>query len=252
WCQQLSLMRYGDILGPLIQTACRFRLIKQAAGFRARPFGSVAKDLMNIIEITLELRTSFTHRLEIIPVVHKESLLQIAIPEAARAEAVLEITCDLIWSDALHQLYCEIFVGIRLRFLGASAVHNDTHDLLSKHFFVTKDLNRIAVALTHLLAVGPRHDGDLPQNLSFRNHESLAVKVIEFDCDVSRHLDVLLLIAAHRNNVRAKRQDVRSHQDGIGKYPVVNLFEIITCQPCLFVLVAVTTFQQTHRGDSRQ
>ena len=30
---------------------------------------------------------------------------------------------------------------------------------------------------------------------SFRNHESLAVKVIEFDCDVPRHLDVLLLIA---------------------------------------------------------
>src|SRR5262245_5049446 len=99
-------MRYGDILGPLIQTACRFRLLKQAAGFRARPLGSVAKDLMNIVEITLELRTSSTHWREIIPVVLKEILLQITIAEAACAKAVLEIACYLISGDELHQLYC--------------------------------------------------------------------------------------------------------------------------------------------------
>src|SRR5262249_14165118 len=117
---------------------------------------------------------------------------------------------------------------------------------------IAKNLNRVAVALTHLLAVGTWHHGDIGKNLSFRNYEDLSVKVVEFDCDVPRHLDMLLLIAADRNNIGAKRQDCPRQQDGITKYSVLDLSEVTPRQSRFFVFVAMTAFQQTHRGDSRQ
>ncbi len=41
--------------------------------------------------------------------------------------------------------------------------------------------------------------------------------MIEALRDIARHLDVLLLVSAHRNPVGSEHQNIRSHQDGIGE-----------------------------------
>ena len=62
---------------------------------------------------------------------------------------------------------------------------------------------------------------------------------------------MLLLVAAHRHDVRVEREDVGGHQDGISKQSVVDQIEIIAGQSRLLIFIAVTTLQQAHRRNGR-
>src|SRR5205807_9998062 len=126
-------------------------------------------------------------------------------------------------------------------FGGRSAVHDNAHDFFADNFFIAKNFDGVAVALAHLLAIGPRHDGDFVANLRLRDDEGLAILFVELDGDVARDFHVLLLVAAYGHNVRIVDQDVGGHEDWISK-------EAVTGGNTASELVFITgaALQQTH------
>jgi hypothetical protein len=60
-----------------------------------------------------------------------------------------------------------------------------------------------------------------------RYHEGLAIVAIETNGDVARQLEMLLLIFAHRHQVRLIKQDVRGHQHGIVEQADQNVFFLL-------------------------
>ena len=131
----------------------------------------------------------------------EQRLLQVAVAQPAGAEAVFKIPPHLRRGDELEQLHGEILVGVRLRLGGRAAVHDDAHDFFAEDFFIAENLDGVAVALAHLLAVEAGHERGLIADLRLWNHEGLAVLLVELDGDVARHLHVLLLVAAHGHDV---------------------------------------------------
>ena len=149
-------------------------------------------------------------------------------------------------------MHGEILVRVRLRLLRRAAVHDDAHELLPRRLFLAKDLDRVAVALAHLLAVRARHQRDVFTDARLRHHERLAVGLVELDRDVARDFEVLLLVLAHRHDVRVEEQDVRGHQHRIGEQAVIDRAFVAIRQLRDLVLVAVTTPQQAHWRDRRK
>jgi hypothetical protein len=70
----------------------------------------------------------------------------------------------------------------------------------------------VVVALAHLAAVqaGQGRDGFVDHH--FRQHEVLAIDVVETGGEIARHLQVLDLVAADRHLVGLEHQDVGGHQ----------------------------------------
>src|SRR5688572_29021729 len=104
-----------------------------------------------------------------------------------------------------------------LGFLGSAAVRRDRADRPLESLPALEDPQRVAVALAHLLTV---ESGNLRELLARRDlrlgtHEDLSVRAVEVSRHVLRHLDVLHLVLAHRDEVRVVRQDVGGHQDRI-------------------------------------
>src|SRR5258707_11853394 len=89
------------------------------------------------------------------------------------------------------------------------------HDLFSHGLFVAKNLNRIAVAFAHLLAIRAGDFGDFGADLGFWNDKGRAVLLIELYGYVTSDLDVLLLVLADGDDVGIINQNVRRHEDGI-------------------------------------
>ena len=79
-----------------------------------------------------------------------------------------------------------------------------------------------------------------------RTHEHFTLECgVEISGHVLRHLNVLNLIVAHRNELRFVNQNVRRHQQRIIKQAHGGF------QPLRdFVLVAVRAFKQAHAGDA--
>ena len=71
-----------------------------------------------------------------------------------------------------------------------------------------------------------------------------AVCFVELDGDVAGDFDVLLLVAADRDEVGIVNQDIGRHEDRVGEDAVV--WGKAAGQ---FFLVTVASFEQAHRGD---
>src|SRR3989442_1783183 len=82
-----------------------------------------------------------------------------------------EIARDGRRSDEIQELDSEVFFGVGLGFLRRAAVHDETHDFFPDDFLVAEDLDRVAVALAHLLSVGARDGRDLFADARLRQHE---------------------------------------------------------------------------------
>ena len=135
----------------------------------------------------------------------------------------------------------QILLRIRLGLLRGAAVHLQGHDLFAQNLFVPKNLDRVAVALAHFLAVRARDRRHLLANDRLRQDKCRPVGLIEFDGDVTRDFHVLLLVPPDRHDVGIVKQDVRRHQHGVGKDAVIG------AEPAGdFILVAGASLQQSH------
>ena len=96
-------------------------------------------------------------------------------------------------------------------------------------------VDRVAVGLRHLAAVGARHArGRGEQRLRLR--EDRAVEVVEAAHDLARQLDVRGLVLPHRHRVRLVDHDVRALQQRIAEEAVGG--EVLLRELLLLLLVA--------------
>ena len=98
------------------------------------------------------------------------------------------------------------------------------------------------VALGHLLPVGARDRRDRLRDVGVGELEYLAVCVVELLRKVARHLEVLLLVLADRDEVGIHDEDVGRHQHRVGEEPVRRLEAVRH-----LVLVAVAALEKAHR-----
>ena len=90
---------------------------------------------------------------------------------------------------------------------------------------LVEDLDRVVVALGHLLAVEAGHHGDAVQDVGLGQAEHVfaaAINAVEPLGDVAGDLQVLLLVLAHRHKVGVVEQDVGRLEHGIGKKAVIG------------------------------
>ncbi len=205
---------------------------------------AVAEDFFDVIRVGGQFGSAGPRGREVIPVVLKERLFQVAITQAAGAQAVLKISGHGGRSDEFEQLDGEVFVGIGFGFVRGTAVHDQAHDFFALGLFGAKDLDGVAVALAHFLAVAAGHNSGFVADAGFGHDEGLAVSFVEFDGDVAGDFDVLFLVAAHGDEVGIVNQNVGGHKDRIGEDAMVGGNAVGD-----FILVAVASFEQAHRGD---
>ena len=138
----------------------------------------------------------------------------------------------------------DVFFRVRFGFLRRTAVHDQAHDFFALDLFAAENLNGVAVALAHFLAVATRHDGRFFADERFGHDEGLAVGLVELDGDVAGDFDVLLLVAADGDEVGIVDENIGGHEDGISEEAVIGGDAVGQ-----FVLVTGATLQQAHGGD---
>ena len=172
----------------------------------------------------------------------EERLLRVAVAVVAGAEARGH-RLDLLWRrEELVEFVDRVALRL-LRLLHRLGVRHDAHHLLLRGD--VEQLDRVVVALGHLLPVGAGDRGDRLGDVRVGDLEDLAVGVVELDREVARHLKVLLLVLAHRHEVALHDQDVRRHQDGIREEAVRGVEAVGH-----LVLVAVAALEEAHRREA--
>ena len=143
------------------------------------------------------------------------------VTEAAGTERGLHLSDLVGHSKKAVKLHDVALFGI-LRLLHRGRVRHDLHDLGAQFLFgLFEDVDRIFIAFAHLPSVEPGHCRGFFTDAGFRNHEqTITVTVVKLLRDVPGHFEVLLLILAHRNDVRIEDDDVRSLQDRVGEESV--------------------------------
>ena len=139
---------------------------------------------------------------------------------------------------------------ISLRLLGLlhrPGVGRDPHDLLLEGSRLLEDLDRVLVALAHLLPVGAGYLGPPLHQPRLRQREHLAVEVVEGAGQVAADLDVLHLVFAHRHHRGVVGEDVGRHQDGIGEQAGVG-----RQAAGLLVFEGMAPLEQAHWRDGHQ
>ena len=173
----------------------------------------------------------------------EERLLQVAVAEPARRAGGASKSAATSGGARSFSSWMQMFLlGVGLRLRRRPAVHHDRHDLLPEGLLVAEDLERVAVALAHLLPVEAGDDRDLAPDHRLRHDEGLAVGLVELDRDVAGHLQVLLLVLADGHGVRVVEEDVGRHQHRIGEQAEIRGDALGD-----LVLVAVGALEEPHR-----
>ncbi len=124
-------------------------------------------------------------------------------------------------------------------------VGDDGHDLLLERLALVEDADLVAVALGHLAAVDARHHRGGVEDVGLGDDEDLPELLVELAGDVAGHLQVLLLVLAHRHQIGEVDQDVGRLQHRIGEQPVVGREALGD-----LVLVADGALEQAHGRDA--
>ena len=121
------------------------------------------------------------------------------VPVGKDQKQHLEVTRDI--AGKFNQLYGQTFVIPEPRIRGeGTAVPG-----------LAENLDGVAVALAHLLAVEARDCCAFLADARLGDDEGLAVKLVELAGDVARDFEMLLLVLADRDDVRVVKQNVRGH-----------------------------------------
>ena len=102
-------------------------------------------------------------------------------------------------------------LGVVLWCFDRLRIGHDTHDAFSRFLFVAENVDGVAVALAHLLAVDAGNGLGRGVNARFGQFEDLAVGLVELYREIPRDLDVLLLVFADGNEVGIVDQNVGGH-----------------------------------------
>ena len=148
-----------------------------------------------------------------------------------------------------HQaIELEEVVGLRILWIFHRAgVGGDPHDLFLDFRRLLKHLDRVVVALAHLLAVGAGHPCGRLQHAGLGEREDIAVEVVEGAGEIAADLHMLHLVVADGNGGRVVGQDVGRHQHGVGEEPRVGR------QPLgLLFFVGVAPLKKAHRRDRQE
>ena len=121
--------------------------------------------------------------------------------------------------------------------------------LLLHRLRVVLQVDRVAVRLRHLAAVGPRDALGLGEQ-RLRLREDLAVQVVEAAHDLPRDLDVGRLVLAHRDRVGLVDDDVGGLQQRVAEEAVGR--EVLPLDVLLLLLVGRDALQPGHRHDHRE
>ena len=178
-----------------------------------------------------------------LPVFFEEELLGVAVAHAGGEIAGAQFLEFRRGGEQLAEGEDIAGIGI-LRLVDRGAVGNDLHHLLAHLFFRAKELDGVAIAFRHLLAIEAGDDSHILADHRFGNGEDLAIGVVEADGQVAGNLDVLLLVLADRHHVGTIDQDVGGHQCRIREQA-----DIGGDATRHLVLVAVAAFEQSHRTE---
>ncbi len=91
------------------------------------------------------------------------------------------------------------------------------------------------------MSINARHHGKIFLNIRLRDDEGFAVGVIEAYGNIPGDFQVLLLVLAYRHLFSAVKQDISSHQHGIGKQAVAGGNSLGS-----FIFVGVASFKETY------
>lgn len=115
-------------------------------------------------------------------------------------------------------------LGARLHLATRFGLGRDAFDLLRDGGGVFEQGDGVIVALAHLLRAVDAGDTQGVADVHLGEREHLLVEhVVEDAGEIPRHLDMLRLVLAHGNAIRADAQDVGGHQHGIAEQTVADL-----------------------------
>ncbi len=134
-----------------------------------------------------------------------------------------------------------------LRRFDRAGIGHDAHDLFPHFLFIAENVDRVSVALAHLLAVEAGNRFRLGLDARLRQLEYFAERLIHLHGKIARDLDVLLLIFADRHDVAVIDQNVSRHQDRIREKPRGSAQAARD-----LVFVRMGALEQSHRRDGGQ
>src|SRR5262245_44428173 len=171
-------------------------------GLGAGLLGALAEDVLDVTGVPGQLLPLLPGRGEIFLDLAQQQLLRLAVADASRPVARLQLRRLLRRRDQLVQGHHGAIRRIE-RLAQRRAVGLDAHDRLFQGVALGEDLDGVAVRLAHLLPVGARDRRRHVQPLHRHREDLDAVGVVEVAGHVARHLQVLHLVLAHRHDVRA-------------------------------------------------
>ena len=100
------------------------------------------------------------------------------------------------------------------------------------------------VALAHLGAVRPGHEGGVRADEGLREFENRPEGLVHFDRDITGHFEMLFLVLADRHDVAVVQEDVRRHEHGVAEECMRGGDAVGD-----FVFVGVAPLEESHGGD---
>ncbi len=152
-------------------------------------------------------------------------------------ESSLHLTEELAFAIGVATQVLGVHVGRaaqlheRVQSLGASlhltarfGLGGNAFDLLGDGGDVFEEGDGVAIALAHLFRAVDAGDTERVADVHLGESEHFATEhVVEDAGEIPRHLDMLRLILAHGNAIRADTEDVSRHQDGIAEQAIAHL-----------------------------
>ena len=102
-------------------------------------------------------------------------------------------------------------------------IGDDTHHAFSRLFFVAKDIDIVAIAFTHFLAINAGHGFCRSLDARFRQPEDPPVRLglsecfVHFHGEIAGHFDVLFLVFTDRHGIALVNQNIRRHKNRIAE-----------------------------------
>ncbi len=141
-----------------------------------------------------------------------------------------------------------IFGGFR-----RGAIGNDTHHLFPQGFFRCKNGQRIAIALAHFSSVDTWYIPDLFRKQALWNFEGFPIDTVQVFSDITGDLDMLFLVQSNWYDIGIIKEDIGSHQNGVGIETHVDAIVRISSRFSILIqcsFIGMSAVHQTLGSDS--